>query len=364
MARTGLAFWRFGIASGLLACFATAAQSGPVTDCPLRDAPFSVDSPLIDVLLSPQALAILTEARSLPDWMAKTTVPSFAAIVTPRSLAARPGSSVERLDAALRSVAVTDADRSARCARYDNDLPQVSVAAGSPRLLVFEKINGFWHGPAVQAAREAFQAMAQRRGWSLTVTDKGGAMTPAFLRQFDAVIWNHVSGDVLTLSQRAAFRAYVEEGGGFIGIHGSGGDPEAFWGWYVDTLIGARFKGHPMNPQFQTAQVVIEDAASPIAAGLGGGWQMSDEWYSFKNNPRASGARVLATLDETTYAPGDLAMGDHPIAWTRCVGRGRSFYSAIGHRPEAYAEPLHLRLLTQATEWAAGQTKGACEPAR
>ncbi|WP_457424219.1 ThuA domain-containing protein [Roseateles sp. P5_E7] len=362
MAKQCMTFGRGGIAAWLLACVTSAAQAGPVTDCPLRDAPFSVDSPLIDVLLSPQALAVLTEARSVPEWMAKTAVPSFAAILTVRSLAARPGFSAERLDAALRALPVSEADRAARCARYDNDVPQVSVPPGSPRLLVFEKINGFWHGPAVQAAREAFQAMAQRRGWSLTVTDKGGAMTPGFLRQFDAVIWNHVSGDVLTLSQRAAWRAYVEGGGGFVGIHGSGGDPEVFWDWYVDTLVGARFKGHPMNPQFQQAQIVVEDAASPIAAGLGKGWQMSDEWYSFKNNPRASGARVLATLDEKTYAPGDLAMGDHPIAWTRCVGRGRSFYSALGHRPEAYADPLHLRLLEQATEWAAGKTKTACQP--
>jgi len=73
---------------------------------------------------------------------------------------------------------------------------------------------------------------------------------------------------------------------------------------------------------------------------------------------------VLATLDEKTYTPGDLTMGDHPIAWTRCIGQGRSFYSAIGHRPEAYADPRHLRLLEQATEWAAGKTKAACQPAR
>ena len=95
---------------------------------------------------------------------------------------------------------------------------------------------------AITAARDTLKTLAQRRGWSLTVTDKGGAMTPAFLRQFDAVVFNNVSGDVLTLSQRAAFQAYIEGGGGFVGLHGSGGDPETFWPWYVDTLVGARFR--------------------------------------------------------------------------------------------------------------------------
>lgn len=364
------ASWRVAVVAVLLGWAACASRADAVTDCPLRDAPFSVDSPLIDVLLSPRALAVLQDAwpgaKALPAWMGGKDAPSFAAIIKLRGLAGQEGfPPLDRLDAALRAVAVTDADRAARCARYDDEPPPAKVAPGSPRLLVFEKVNGFVHGPAIRAAREALQAMAARRGWSLTVTDRGGAMTPAFLRQFDVVIWNNVSGDVLTLSQRAAFKAFIENGGGFVGFHGSGGDPETFWSWYADTLVGARFKGHPMNPQFQQAQVVIEDRSHPIAAGLGGGWSMSDEWYSFNNNPRASGARILATLDEKTYAPGDLAMGeDHPIAWTRCVGPGRSFYSAIGHRPEAYADASHLRLLEQAIEWAAGRHGAVCTPSR
>lgn len=357
------------VAALLLALLAGATRAAPVTDCPLRDAPFSVDSPLIDVLLSPPATAALHRAwpgaRALPAWQAKTETPSFATIITLRSMAGQPGfPALQTLDDQLRAVPVTDADRTSRCARYDNDVPQTVAPPGAPRLLVFEKINGFWHGPAVPAAREALQAMARQRGWSLTVTDKGGAMTPDFLRQFDAVIWNHVSGDVLTLAQRTAFQAYIEGGGGFVGFHGSGGDPQTFWPWYVDTLVGARFKGHPMKPQFQDARIVIEDPTSPIVAGLGDGWTMSDEWYSFSNNPRAGGARILATLDERTYTPGDLAMGaDHPIVWTRCVGRGRAFYSAIGHRPEAYAVPQHARLLAQAVAWAADRRSPDCAAA-
>lgn len=358
------------LAALLLAALAAASQAAPVTDCPLRDAPFSVDSPLIDVLLSPPATSALRaawpEAKALPAWQAKTETPSFGTIITLRSMAGQPGfPGVERLDAQLRAVPITEADRAARCARYDNDPPPAAVAPGAPQLLVFEKVNGFLHGPAILAARDALKAMAQRRGWSLTITDKGGAMTPASLRRFDAVIFNNVSGDVLTLSQRAAFKAYMEGGGGFVGFHGSGGDPETFWDWYVDTLVGARFKGHPMKPQFQDARIVVEDRSSPVVAGLGEGWTMSDEWYSFKNNPRAGGARILATLDERTYDPADLAMdSDHPLVWTRCVGRGRSFYSAIGHRPEAYAEANHLRLLEQAVMWAAGKSAADCAAGR
>jgi uncharacterized protein len=46
-------------------------------------------------------------------------------------------------------------------------------------------------------------------------------------------------------------------------------------------------------------------------------------------------------------------MGDHPIAWTRAVGKGRVFYSAIGHRPERYGDPAYVQMLEQGIDWAA-----------
>ncbi|MBW8880252.1 MAG: ThuA domain-containing protein [Asticcacaulis sp.] len=57
-------------------------------------------------------------------------------------------------------------------------------------------------------------------------------------------------------------------------------------------------------------------------------------------------------------------MGDHPIAWTRCVGSGRSFYSAIGHRPENYSEPSSILLLEHGIAWAAGLGETQCVDGR
>ncbi len=345
--------------------------SGAGLDCPLRDARFSVDSPLVDLLLSDAARSTIdrhTEGgvARIPPFLSGTQPPTFAAILTLRSafqlgMAPAPAD-IGRLDAQLRALPVTAADRSARCARYDDERPRFGPRpAGKPRVLLFTRITGFRDAPSVDAAQAALRAMAARRGWSLAESDKGGALHPSVLRGFDVVVWNNVSGDVLTLSQRKAFRQFIERGGGFVGIHGAAGDPVYFWDWYADTLVGARFIGHPMDPQFQDARIVLAGDSTGIGAGLPREWTMNDEWYSFARSPRATGAIVVATLDERSYKPGNapyggppLAMGeDHPIAWARCVGRGRSFYSAIGHRPETYADATHVRLLEQAVEWAA-----------
>ena len=361
--------------ANLVAAFGVSgsAHARQVIDCPLRDLPYSIDSPLIDILLKPEARAAVDREMpallpKLPPMFTATTPPSFAAIVTLRILASFGHLSDEALgpvNRALAALTVTAADRAARCSRYDVEHADIVVPPGQPRLLVFEKITGFRDSPSVEAAHTALRAMADRNGWALVTTDKGGAITLAILKKFDAVIWNNVSGDALTLTQRHALQTYIERGGGFVGLHGSGGDFVYYWDWYVDTLIGARFLGHPMAPQFQDAQVLIEDDKSAVARDLAPGWTMKDEWYSFKTNPRAAGAHVIAKLDEASYSPigiggQDLHMGDHPIAWTKCIGSGRSFYSAIGHRPESYSEPHYVRLLEQAIPWAAGAGTTRC----
>ena len=370
-------------ATALLAAASPAAARtalAPLVDCPLRDAPYSTASPLIDVLLNPKAAEAIgikpsAPGASGPAAALSTTPPSFAAILTVKDAAGFTRQAAPdhlELDRKLAAIPVTRADKITRCARYDTVPPRFTLPAGRPRILLFEKINGFRDGPSVDAAHAAFVAMAQRKGWALVTTENGAAFTPAILRQFDTVIWNNISGDVLTLSQRRAFRAWMENGGGFVGVHGTAGDPAYFWDWYVDVLLGARFLMHPMDPQFQTARVKVDDATHPIARGLPEQWDSNDEWYSFKTNPRSRGARIIATLDEDTYKPvgrsgTDLRMGDHPIAWSRCIGaganRGRMFYSAIGHLPERYADPVYVRILEQAVTWAADRAESGCETA-
>ncbi len=349
------------------------AKTPTVIDCPLRDAPYSIDSPLMDILLKPEAKAAMESvARGMfdkfPPGFISTQAPSFSSILSLRTvsrLTQQPADTFVPIDAALRALPVTDADRTARCARYDGGKVKLTVPKGKLRLLLFGKMTGFRDTPSVEAAEAMFKAMAARKGWVLVASNNGGVMNAENLKQFDAVIWNNISGDVLTLPQRAAFKAYIEHGGGWIGVHGSAGDPVYFWDWYPDTLIGARFIGHPMLPQFQDAKVQIESHPSGLGKGLEPGWTMKDEWYSFANSARASGSQVIATLDESSYKQAgfdgqNLTMGDHPIAWTRCVGKGRSFYSAIGHLPATYSDTNYLVLLERGIGWAAGGGKALC----
>lgn len=359
-------------ASGIGSKPAAAAQA----DCPAAWAPYSSRTLLVDLLLDPRTRAVLEQQgalNGLPPFLLNTTSPTFAAIVTPgwmlsqgplTGAAKRPGAIAE-LDRALAAIPVDEEAAVRRCARYDHTPPVLPKPARRPAILVFEKITGFRDGPSVTAAHQAFADMAGRQGWSVTFTDNGAVFNRPQLAAYDAVVWNNVSGDALTVPQEEAFKAYLATGGGFVGVHGAGGDPAYIWDWYPDVLIGARFIGHPMNPQFQAAHVVVEGPKTGVVAGLPDNWTMTEEWYSFAVSPRTKGVHVLARLEESSYNPGAaLKMGDHPIAWTHCIGNGRSFYTAIGHRPESYVEPHAIKLLEQGVAWAAGVGDTVCKGGR
>lgn len=246
---------------------------------------------------------------------------------------------------------------------YETTPPTLPANITRPAILVFSKTNGFRHDEPIRDANALFAKIASEKGWGHYQTENGAVFSPELLSKFDAVVFNNTSGDNFNDAQKAAFKSWLDQGGGFVGIHASGGDFGYLWDWHPKTLIGAQFTGHPMNPQFQDARVVIEDANHPATKGLPAELKRKDEWYAFDKSVRGlPGFRVLATLDEDSYpnkkmnitfSSKDLAMGkDHPIVWTHCIGKGRIFYSAMGHLKEAYAEPAYIQMLTGATIWA------------
>ena len=243
-----------------------------------------------------------------------------------------------------------------------------SVAPALPKLkpgavLVLSKTNGFRDPDQIVAAKAALAEIVRNQGRDIFETENAAVMNARHLAAFSVVVFNSTSGNIFSEEQRAAFKSWVEKGGGVVLLHGAGGDPKYDWSWYPNILIGAQFIGHTGRPkQFQPATIQIREPNHPIMRGLPVKWSRTDEWYSFDRVPTGSGTRILATLDETSYDPFPerVRMGAlHPIIWTRCIGRGRMFFSALGHKAETYAEPLHRRLIGNAIRWAA-QRRARC----
>ena len=247
---------------------------------------------------------------------------------------------------------------------YETTPPALPAEIKRPAVLVFSKTNGFRHEEAIPAGKALFAQVARDKGWGYFETENGAVFSPEVLARFDAVVFNNTSGDVFIPAQRQAFKAFLENGGGYVGLHAAGDSSHAAWDWYMKSLIGATFTQHTMDPQFQQATVNVEDKAHAATQGLPASWQRTEEWYSFDKSPRGEGVSILVGVDEKSYKPigmfgKDLAMGDHPAVWSRCIGKGRVLYTIFGHRAEAFAEPETKLLLTNALGWALRQDAGS-----
>ena len=278
---------------------------------------------------------------------------SFACVFAPASLCrrrtpvnsklSRPRGSVKVVALSLLIVLGVLGRPSSGIAEAENTQPRFAV-------LVFSKTTGFRHD-SIPHGIAAIKRLGADHGFSVDSTEDAARFTDVELPRYKVVVFLSTTGDILDDGQKAAFERYIRSGGGFAGIH-SASDTEYQWAWY-GRLVGAYFASHP---EIQHATVHIEDLGHASTEGLPQIWDRTDEWYNFRNNPRGT-VHVLATLDEATYSGGKMG-ADHPIAWCQVIDGGRSWYTAMGHTTESYAEPLYRLHLLGGIESAAGVAGG------
>jgi uncharacterized protein len=208
------------------------------------------------------------------------------------------------------------------------------------RLLVYTRTTDYRHA-SIPAGVEALRSMD---GYSVDATEDPALLRAGTLRGYAAVVFLSTSGEVLDDAGREALTGYMEAGGAWLGIHAAS-TTEYGWPWFGD-LVGARFDQHP---PVQPGTITVVDKEHPATEHLGATWTRCDEWYAFRDNPRPR-VHVLLTVDEASYEGGTMG-ADHPIAWCHDGLGGRSFYTALGHTDESFAEPEFLRHLRGALSW-------------
>lgn len=193
-------------------------------------------------------------------------------------------------------------------------------------------------------------------------------MSLAALKKYDAVIFANTTGD-LPLPDRQGFLDWIKSGKGFVGMHSATDTlhgPDGCPGY--NEMIGAIFKTHDKQVK---VEAINEDLECPACKHLPGSWGVFDEIYQFKNFDRSK-VHGLLTLDKH---PNDGTPGDYPISWCKDYGKGRVFYTSLGHRedvwdpkwakdrknPPEVAEAYQKHIL-EGIKWALGLEKWNAKP--
>jgi type 1 glutamine amidotransferase len=223
----------------------------------------------------------------------------------------------------------------------------VSARVKSPKqlkILVYFETKAFYH-TSIPIAVAALQKLGQDNNILVDTTSRSATFLQEDLDTYNAIVFMSTTGDVFNETQQDAFKKYINNGGGFVGIH-SATDTEYGWPWY-NQLVGGYFKVHP-KPQEAILQIV--DRKHPATKHLPAQWKRFDEWYNFKD--MQPGLHILITIDEKSYIGGE--MGDtHPMAWCHKFDGGKAFYTEFGHTDESFAEPLFLQHILGGIKYAA-----------
>jgi type 1 glutamine amidotransferase/sugar phosphate isomerase/epimerase len=248
--------------------------------------------------------------------------------------------------------------------------PRPLATPAKPRtLLVVESLHGMSHDtiPHTNVMLERFGASTG--AWRTVFSNDLTNLLPGKIDAYDAIFLNSVVGELFAdPAVRASVDAFVRNGGGVAAIHGT---PWASRNWDAFTeMIGAKDAPH----RIEQGVIKVYDRSSPLTAPLGGqALEFKEEYYRFHiegaRRLRWNDVRVVLTvdLDDPTIEPRPWhgytrADRIYPVSWIRTYGRGRVFYTSIGHMPETFMNARLVGHIVAGVQYALGDLKADATP--
>jgi type 1 glutamine amidotransferase len=256
--------------------------------------------------------------------------------------------------------------------------------AHSPRRLLFFNRSVAFEHPVVHVengkpcyAETILQPICKEHGWELVSTKDGGVFTPENLAKFDAFLF-YTQGDLLAESPKdhsppmtpegkQALLDAIKGGKGFVGFHCASdtfhsspdmwaAQPVGKRDPYID-MVGGEFIVHQSQ---QETTMKVADPKFPGAGSLGDGFKMLEEWYSLKNF--ADDLHVVLVTETKGMHDKCYDRPPYPATWIRNYGKGRVFYTSMGHREDVWTRPEFQSLVVGGITWAVGDAKADTTP--
>jgi uncharacterized protein len=219
-----------------------------------------------------------------------------------------------------------------------------ALAQDKPRKALF--IYGGWKGHAPEEYRDMIVPWLRSEGFDVTVSD---TLEPyadkKLMGEVDLIVQIWTQGTI-TRDQVSGLLTAVQGGAGLAGWHGGLGDSFHESQRY-EYMIGGQWVEHPGNDGVRH-RVNIIDRADPVTMGLQDFDVVSEQYYMHvdPNN------KVLATTTFTGVHDDWVKGATMPVAWKKVYGKGRVFYTSLGHRPAVFDSPEALTILRRGILWA------------
>lgn len=235
------------------------------------------------------------------------------------------------------------------CYRFTND-PEAKV-----------KIKVKDGDQTVEKEVSALEAYSQRFRASTGHTvekEHCGRINSDTLKNFDVVLF-FTTGSPVNKEELKDLMEWVKAGGAFAGTHCAS---DTLYDTPYGDLVGAYFDGHPWH---QKIKLKVEDAKHPAGRGFTDGAEITDEMYQFRPAPyNRDRLHIILSIDNSSI---DVKKGkredqDYAVSWGLQYGKGRSFYTSLGHRKEVWKDSRYQEHLVGGLKWAMGLAEGDATP--
>ena len=235
-------------------------------------------------------------------------------------------------------------------------------------ILVISQTKGFEHD-SIPDGMAAIYNMGHDSGlWDTMmrtdtelITKKDIGRNAKNLNYFDALVFVSTTDELdLDDSQKQDMMSFIKDDGkGFVGVHAAL-DTNFKWPEYGE-MIGGWFNEHPWMTF--NAPIINEDPNFPAVRHFPHEFVKYDEIYQPKEWSRDK-VNVLLSLDPSRLHYENnprIHRDDHDfaIAWSKMYGKGRVFYSTLGHTEEAWSDPDIRKMYFEAVKWVLGMTDGS-----
>ncbi len=247
-------------------------------------------------------------------------------------------------------------------------LAPAAGAAAAPRakkqrMLYISQSKGFVHGsvnrngkPLAPSEESVTQIATESGIFEVECTQDASVLTPEKLKTLDVVMFYTTGKLPITPENFTAFEEWLKSGKAMIGAHSATdtfGDFKPY-----SSLINGTFDGHPWGAG-ETVTMTNHEPTHPTVKMLGEEFQWKDEIYQYRNYDPKS-VRVLYSLNMAKCKT--KAAYHVPVCWVREFGKGRLFYTNLGHNEGTWTNPKFKEHLLAGIRWALKLDDGPAEP--
>jgi len=252
---------------------------------------------------------------------------------------------------------------------------RAAVAGDAPKkILFFSKSSGYEHEMIHSAngqsstAEKVLLQLGRQNNIEFTFTKDGSVFKPENIARYDAFCF-YTTGDLtlpgsdhnppMSKEGKAAFLEAIHNGKGFVGIHSA---TDTFHGApgkvdpYIE-MIGGEFITHGTLACHQ----IVADKNFPGMSVVPDNFGPVEEWYTLKNISTNLHALLVQDTDSIRRSP-PYNRPNYPSTWAQQYGKGRVFYTSMGHLGSIWNNPVFQSVLAGGLNWAVGNVDADVTP--